>query len=81
MPDPAVFSSSRHLATALGEPSVAAWARKRGFTRSAVLMAIRRWGHRPNVRPHGGVSRQIMSALRHDLDAARSKSGNQALLA
>lgn len=65
--------NGRAIARALGAASLAQWARDRGFRRSAVAMAIRRWGQRSDRRPHGGISRAIMAALREDLARAAER--------
>lgn len=65
--------NGRDIARALGVASMAQWAKGRGFGPSAVAMTLRRWGHRPERRPHGGISRQIMAALREDLARAAER--------
>lgn len=40
------------------------WAIAHGYLPNTVYAAIRRWAHRPDCVPHGGLSRQIMADLR-----------------
>jgi hypothetical protein len=45
------------------------WAIGHGYRESSVYQAIRVWGHRTDRAPLGGISREIISALRSDLGA------------
>ncbi len=50
--------------------SLKAWAEKRGFRYETVRTVVRRWWGKDRT-PHGGIARQIMAALREELEEVR----------
>lgn len=44
------------------------WAKVRGYVPRTVQGVVRRWGHRTDRQPLGGLARQIMADLRKDFD-------------
>ena len=43
------------------------WALERGYAPRTTYYAVRRWAHRADRQPLGGMSRQIMADLRREL--------------
>lgn len=43
------------------------WAEARGYTPRTVQGVVRRWAHRTDRAPLGGLARQIMAELRREL--------------
>ena len=48
--------------------SLHAWALEQGYLPSTVYSVVRRWEHRTDRKPHGGIGRHIMADLRRELD-------------
>jgi len=44
------------------------WALERGYAPRTAYYAVRRWAHRTDRQPLGGIGRQIMADLRRDLE-------------
>ncbi|MDS4020444.1 MAG: hypothetical protein RKR03_08030 [Candidatus Competibacter sp.] len=51
-----------------GGKSLRGWAIARGYSPATAQTVVRRWGNRTDKKPHGGISRQIMADLRHELE-------------
>lgn len=49
--------------------SLRGWALARGYEVRTVQNAVKRWEHRLDRAPHGGLSRRIMADLRQELEA------------
>lgn len=45
--------------------SLRRWALENGYAPRTVHAVVRRWEHRADRQPHGGIARQIMVNLRH----------------
>jgi hypothetical protein len=43
------------------------FARRKGYGYVTVFTTLKRWGHRNDRQPHGGLARQIMADLRAEL--------------
>lgn len=69
MPRPS--DATLELRKALGMP-ITEWARRRGFPEKTVLVTIRRWWGKDHT-PHGGIARQIMAALREELEEVKER--------
>ncbi len=76
---PSTEPVSRLLRRAGGWRGISDWARDRGFRPDTALLVIRRWYGRTDRRPHGGISRQIMAQLEHDIAPVvdRERSGTK----
>lgn len=46
------------------------FARRRGYGYVTVFTTLKRWGHRTDRQPHGGIARQIMADLRAEVLSA-----------
>lgn len=68
-PDDVSQEAYRKILRALSSrgTSLGKWAERNGFVRVTVYQVVRKWAPRTDRAPHGGISRDILVALRAEL--------------